>query len=161
MLGLGDMPDLSALKHVLLMDAGAHAAADSGAPLFSPILDVPTGCGELQSSWFSLGEAFPSIPEKLVRRIQSLDYVDLAELLPDNMELQRLVDTESRHGSGQRQPQRVASLMTWVQCFVTYAAVVPEAHPHCMRDLMAYLRMIMREAQRHGGDGWRSYDVLF
>ena len=143
MLGLGDMPDPSGLEHVALMATGARAAADSGAPLSSPILDVPTGCSALQSSWFSLGEAFPPIPEKLVRHIQSLDYVDLAELLPDNMELQRLADTESRQGSGQRQPRRVASLMTWVQCFVTYAAMVVEAHPHRMRDLMAYLRMIV------------------
>ncbi|XP_062513462.1 uncharacterized protein LOC134189238 [Corticium candelabrum] len=43
----------------------------------------------------------------------------------------------------------------------TYAAVVAEAHPHRVRELMAYLRMIVPEAQRHGGDGWRSYDVLF
>ena len=77
------------------------------------------------------------------------------------MELLRLADMEVRHGSGQRQPRRVASLMTWVPCFVTYAAVLAEAYPHRMRDLMAYLRMIVREAQRHGGDGWRSYDVLF
>ena len=33
MLGLGDMPDPSALEHVALMDAGARAAAESGAPL--------------------------------------------------------------------------------------------------------------------------------
>ena len=151
----------SALEHVALMDAGARAAADSGAPLSSPILDVPTGCGALQSSWFSLDEAFLPIPEKLVRHIQLLDYVDLAELLPDNMELQRLADTESRHGSGQWQPRWVNSLITWVQCFVTYATMVAEAHPHRMRNLMAYLRMIVRQAQRHGGDGWRSYDVLF
>ena len=160
MLGLEDMPDPSALEHVALMDVGARAAADLEAPLSFPILDVPTGCGALQSSWFSLGEAFPPIPEKLVRRSQSLDYVDLAELLPENMELQRLADTESRHGSGQRQPRQGNSLMTWVQCFVTYAAVVAEAHPNRMRDLMVHLRMIVREAQRHGGDGWRSYDVL-
>ena len=51
--------------------------------------------------------------------------------------------------------------MTWVQCFVTYAAVVAKAHPHRMRDLIAYLHMIVREAQRHGGDAWRSYNVLF
>ena len=39
--------------------------------------------------------------------------------------------------------------------------MVAEAHPHRVRELMAYLRMIVPEAQRHGGDGWRSYDVLF
>ena len=36
-----------------------------------------------------------------------------------------------------------------------------KAHPHRMRDLIAYLHMIVREAQRHRGDAWRSYDALF
>ena len=63
MLGLGDMPDPNALKHVALMDAGVRTPADSGASLSSPILDVSTGCGALQSGWFSLGEAFPTMPE--------------------------------------------------------------------------------------------------
>ena len=95
MLGLGDMPDPSALEHVALMDAGVRTATDAGAPLSSPILDVSTGRGALKSGWLSLGKAFPPIPEKLVRRIQSTDYVDQAELLPDNMELQRLA---TKHG---------------------------------------------------------------
>ena len=81
--------------------------------------------------------------------------------MPDNKKLQQLADKESRHNSRQRQPRRVASLMTWVQCFMTYAAVVAKAHPHRMRDLIAYLHMIVREAQQHGGDAWRSYNALF
>ena len=28
-------------------------------------------------------------------------------------------------------------------------------------DLLAYMRLIVREAQRHGTDGWRQYDVMF
>ena len=51
------MPNPSALE---------HAAADSGAPLSSSILDVSTSCGALQSDWFSLGElslsAYPGKP---------------------------------------------------------------------------------------------------
>ena len=119
------------------------------------------GCMALSKN-FSLGETFPPIPEKLVTKIQSEEYVELAELLPDNVEVLRKADTQpSAQGQGQRQLRRVSNLSTWVQCFTTYAAILAEAHPHRTRDLFAYLRLIVREAQRHKGDGWRAYDVLF
>ena len=114
------------------------------------------------SEFFSLGETFPPIPGKLVKKIQAEEYVDLSELLPDNVELLRRAEAEpSTQVQGQRQLRRVSTLSTWVQCFATYAAVLAEAHPYRMRDLLAYLRLIVREAQCHEGDGWRSYDILF
>ena len=108
------------------------------------------------------GRDLSPIPGKLVKKIQAEEYVDLSELLPDNVELLRRAEAEpSTQVQGQRQIQRVSTLRTWVQCFATYAAVLAEAHPHRMRDLLAYLRLIVRETQCHEGDGWRSYDILF
>ena len=37
-------------------------------------------------SAFILSEALPPVPAKLVKRIQKAEYVDIAELLKDNME---------------------------------------------------------------------------
>jgi hypothetical protein len=108
-----------------------------------------------------LGETFPPITEKLVRKIQSEEYVDLAELLPDNMELMRRAnDQPSAQGQRQRQLRRVSNLNTWIQCFATYSAILADIHPHRTVDLLAYLRLIVREAQKHEGDRWRAYDVL-
>ena len=109
---------------------------------------------------FSLAEHFPPVPPKLVQKIQAGEFVDLAELLPDNMEMVRRAGIEGQ-GQSQRQLRRVVNLLTWVQCFSTYAAILGEAQPHRSRDLLAYMRLIVREAQRHGGEGWRSYDALF
>ena len=38
---------------------------------------------------FLLGEALPVVPEKLVKRILKPVFVDMAELLKDNMEVER------------------------------------------------------------------------
>ena len=83
-------------------------------------------------------------------------------MLPDNVELVRRADTEpAGKGQGQRQLRRISNLTTWVQCYASYAAIVADAHPLRVRDLFAYLRLIVREAQRHAGEGWRAYDVVF
>ena len=71
---------------------------------------------------FVLSETLPIVPAKLVRKILSGDFVDMAELLKDNMEAER-----RRHASeadptqghlGQPPPRReVPDLMSWLQCF--------------------------------------------
>ena len=66
-----------------------------------------------QSDWFSLAKAFPPIPAKLVKRIQSLEFIDLTELLPDNMGLMQRADSEPTQG--QWQLRRVLNLGTWMQ----------------------------------------------
>ena len=65
---------------------------------------------------FSLAEHFPPVPPKLVQKIQAGEFVDLAELLPDNMEMVRRASIEGQ-GQSQRQLRRVVNLLTWVQCF--------------------------------------------
>ena len=53
----------------------------------------------------------------------------------------------------------IDSPLTWIYCFLTYAAIrSPEP---LARDLMTYGRLILREAQRHGGMGWLEYDRVF
>ena len=45
--------------------------------------------GENMSGPFILGECLPPVPQKLVTKIQKGNYVEMAELLRDNTELQR------------------------------------------------------------------------
>ena len=48
---------------------------------------------------FSLGHGFPLIPPKLVVKIQKWEYVSMAELLPDNLELTRRSQFEGQRSS--------------------------------------------------------------
>ena len=63
--------------------------------------------------------------------------------------------------SKRAEQREVSSLITWVASFTTYIAIVAEAHPERVRDLLAYMRLIIREAHKHGGHGWLTYDAVF
>ena len=113
---------------------------------------------------FCLASSLPPVPAKLVKRIQALEFVEMRELLPDNMALaERLEALPIRTGQPAKQAEQreVGSLITWVSSFTTYVAVVAEAHPERVRDMLAYMRLIVREAHKHGGQGWLTYDAVF
>ena len=55
----------------------------------------------------------------------------------------------------------VPDLLSWVQCFGTYVAIVTSKKPEKMRQLLAYQTLIVREARRCGGKGWLAYDSYF
>ena len=105
-----------------------------------------------------IGEGTPPVPAKLVKQIQSGQFVDFTELLPDNLELLRRLPASSVSGANEdghcRLPQ-VSSLGTWVQCFAVYAAFVLRAAPDRALDLMAYLQLVVHEDQCHSAqDGY-------
>ena len=54
---------------------------------------------------FLLGEEFPPIPAKLVAKIQKGDFMDMAELLRDNIEVERRHSKEGA-STGQRAQSR-------------------------------------------------------
>lgn len=151
---LGALPPAASLVHVPLLPTGAE-----GLPLREVDLVHMVGIDTLASSAvggsFFLGESFAPIPQKLVQRIQTGEFVDMADLLPDNLELRRREDNDASSSgtTGKRRARTITNLLTWVQCFATYAAVVGEKYPNRTRDLLAYIRLVVREAQRNGGDG--------
>ena len=113
---------------------------------------------------FCLASCLPPVPAKLVKRIQALEFVEMRELLPDNMALaERLEALPLRMGpvAKQAEQREVGSLMTRVSSFTTYVAIVAEVHPQRVRDMLAYMRLIIREAHKHGGQGWLTYDAVF
>ena len=55
--------------------------------------------------------------------------------------------------------REVPSLSSWLYCFCAYIAVLtPDTHT---RELLAYCKLIIREALYHGGMGWQEYDRTF
>ena len=144
--GLGELPDPAALEHVPLLDEAGETTPGMQANVGSHRASLGGTSGRSKrEGHFSLAEHFPPVPPKLVQKIQAGEFVDLAELLPDNMEMVRRASIEGQ-GQSQRQLRRVVNLLTWVQRFSTYAAILGEAQPHRSRDLLAYMRLIVREA---------------
>ena len=117
---------------------------------------------------FLLSEGLPPVPAKLVGRILKGDFIDMSELLRDNLEAQRRgVFQEQSAGTlsvpavGNRIRREVPDLLSWVQCFGIYTAVLASKYPERVQKLLAYQTLIIREARRCGGKGWLSYDTYF
>ena len=127
-------------------------------PLFVPTTTV--------SGSLSLSLSSDPIPAKVVHSIRSGQYVEMRDLLGDNMALTQHL--ESIHGyfplhilPGASRPRlrEVTTLPQWIYCFLAYLAV--KTTDPLTRDQLAYARLIVSQAQRHGGQGWLEYDRLF
>ena len=100
---------------------------------------------------FILSEALPVVPPKLVKRIIKGEYVDMAELLNDNMEAERqraLIESEISPYVSQHRPgcREVLDILSWLHCFSLYAIVVCCSHPTKAKQLWTYQAMMINEA---------------
>ena len=114
----------------------------------------------------SLSLSTEPIPARLVQRIQSGQFVDMRDLLGDNIALTQ--HFEAAHSSlpntilplsSRPRLREVSSLPSWIYCFLTYLAV--GTADQTTRNRLVYAGLIVREALLHGGRDWLDYDRLF
>ena len=162
---LGTLPPSQLLSSVALV-AGSQAASSYSIPLPSVTAPArPPQVGNTSNrSGLILSPAAEPFPHKLVDKVKSGQFVEMRELLADNIALvQQLEDIQGfpLHAVGATRPRLrdVSSISTWCYCFLGYVAVLtPDP---ATRDQLAYARLIIREALRHGGQGWLDYDRAF
>ena len=96
---------------------------------------------------FHIGADFVPIPHRLVSRIQVGEFIEMRDLLADNISLHNQM--EDFHGHiwpstpAHLRPRlrEVPSLSSWVYCFCAYIAVLtPDART---QELLAYCRLII------------------
>ena len=90
----------------------------------------------------------------------------MRELLPDNIALTERLSAlppglAPPKPPGEREIGGDKALVTWISSFATYVAIVAEAHSGRVCDMLAYMRLIIREASKFGGMGWLTYDAIF
>ena len=86
-----------------------------------------------ETSPFVLGESLPSVPVRIVKKIEKGEYVDMAELLRDNAELERRRGERELAPGESRRPRREVPDLSWIQCFSAYAGIVARQHPEKTR----------------------------
>ena len=79
------------------------------------------------------------------------------------MELEQQQDISDANTNMYGPPNRceVLDLLSWVQCFGVYTAVVSNSCPQKVQQLHRYLTTIVRDARRCGGKSWLLYDQMF
>ena len=164
-------PAPASIANVRLISSGPAASpSHSAQPLASSLATAAPICSVLPaaSAAFQLSSSFQPVPAKMVAKIRSLQYVDMRELLPDNVSLLKNMEeldakfvSASLPATARPKLREVHSLLTWASCFTLYVAILAESHPHVVQQRLAYMALIVREARRNGGEGWRSYDTIF
>ncbi len=175
---LGSFPPAASIASVSLSamsSAGAGlSAGNQGStvtvasthhPIFSQLLD-PNWTPPGTSGALSLSISLRPLPARLVQQIQSGRFVEMRDLLRDNAgvrshfeELQGGLGVHLLPVSSRPRVREVTTLPSWVCCFLTYLAV--QTSDQVTRDRATYGLLIVREAMRHGGQGWLDYDRLF
>ncbi len=143
------------------IDATAATTPESAVPGV-PKQGEPSKAPELKApSKFQLGQTLPVVPARIVRRILKGDFVDMAELVEENLELEarRSVEGEETKPLPPHKLRPVADLLGWTKAFCHFAGIVVQAHPSKAVDLWAYLAVILSGGDR--GDWWRAYDSRF
>lgn len=114
----------------------------------------------------SLSPASEPFPAKLVERVRSGQFVEMRDLLTDNIALLQQLEVfggqcplQTLPGALKPRLRDVVSLPSWMYCFLAYVAI--RSRDPATRDMLAYARLLIREAQRHGGSGWLDYDRVF
>ena len=110
--------------------------------------------------------SYRAFPKKLVDRIRSGRYVDFRDLLSDNISLLQQLETFNSQyplpalpGSLKPRLRDITSLSSWMYCFLAYVAI--HSQDPATQHMLAYGRLIIREALRHSGKGWLDYDRVF
>ena len=171
---LGSLPLPAAITSVAVTSPNPAVTTDSRTggtgqnvlSVITPSTNSNLAPSSQQPTGIILSPALQPIPARLVRRIQEGEFLEMRELLADNIALhdqleaiQGPVITQATPGSLRPRLREIPSITSWMYCFAAYVAV--RTTDPATRQMLAYARLIIREALHHGGSGWQDYDRCF
>ena len=141
-------------------DGLGHLAAALSPAIHATTMSTPPTQPQLRSSLeASHYSATNRLPQKLVTRIQALEFIEMSEMLPETW-----LPDHQEMATAPRRPSRntpVTDILVWTECFSLMAAVLAERYPDKAPQLLAYLRRIVHAARNFHGMAWVAYDRLY
>lgn len=100
------------------------------------------------------------LPQKLVKRITNLEFIEMSELLFDNWSQD---DDDTSSSQSPRTPRKgpVTSITLWIECYSVLASVLAAKYPDKILHLLAYQRTIIKAQRQFLGNNWVLYDTRF
>ena len=102
------------------------------------------------------------LPSKLVKKILDLEFVEMAELVPDSWRTDE-ADYQCCSSHNPRISRRgpVTNILLWVECYSSLVAVLASKYPNKIGHLMAYQKTIIKAHRSFVGEAWVVYDTCF
>ena len=118
------------------------------------------------SKAFVVGPGYAPIPYKLVSRITAGLFVDLADLLPDNIRAQEIEPQAFLEGKlvvsgSKKRVVEIADIITWIVAFTIFSMILCHNFPSRWKDLNQYKLLIIQTARRFPDKSWLHYDIAF
>ena len=98
------------------------------------------------------------IPPRLVKKVLSLEYIDMAELLLENYDYAD--ETECSHSTRSACQSPVTNIIVWLDCYASLMSVLCSAYPEKFGQFMLYQKTIIAHC-RFAGEGWVIYDSSY
>lgn len=108
----------------------------------------------------TIGKGLPPVPGKLITKIESGQFIELAEFRPDRLGITAASDDDGSKASKSKN-NLITSITEWIQCFGIYTAVLSKFQPHRVADLLGYQTLILQAYMEFCGDHWLGYDCTF
>ena len=159
---LGLLPPTSLLPRLPTFtvpgDVPAVGGAGGGSAL--PSTSASGSAAMVISAGSYMGEGPLPIPEKLVKKIIKLEFIEMHELLPEFW----LCDKEESKtllGLPRRKKATITNIFQWLQCFSATMGMLARAYPQMVPDLMAYQATIIRCYQDFEELHWAQYNRMY
>ena len=160
----------ASLAHVPIFPMGTSSSSSPltmpSSTLTTPAL-LPTSTTPITSTnaspTTSTNQGFSTaLPPKLVKKILDLEFVDMAELVPDAWQPPEDENPKCCH-QPRRAPKRgpVTDILLWVECFSMMAGILTTKYPERAPDLFAYQKTIVHASRSFSGDHWVTYDLCY
>ena len=156
---LGRMPEPEALAGIPLFSLANPESGIDGTDSGHPSLPIPVTTPQPAENTSSPSLA---LPPKLLRKILSLEFVEMSELLPELWGRDSEATPQCCH---QVRPQLrrgpITNILLWLDCYSTLVAALATRFPQYVGDFMAYQRTIIRASKNFEGAAWVMYDRCF
>ena len=113
-----------------------------------------------------VGPGYAPVPFKLVSKITAGLFVDLADLLPDNIRAQEIEPQAFLEGKlvvsgSKKRVIEIADIITWIEAFTIFSMILCHTFPSRWKDLNQYKLLIIQTARRFSDKSWLHYDIAF
>ena len=86
----------------------------------------------------TVGASLPPVPGKLVKRIEAGYFIEMGELLPEQLGAANVGTDDEGFKAPRPKPRPVTTILEWAQCFGIYVAVLSRTQLERVPDLLAY-----------------------
>ena len=154
--GGGAMPSSRAIASVPLMSLPSTVETTTlSHSLSSRPICTPTTSDTVPKA-IVIGPNASLIPISVVQKIRNNEFIELADLLGDNLSEEKSLDKSK---DSKRKKRKITNILQWVECFNAYVTILNQ--PDRLPDLLAYSSLIVHAARKFKGDNWIAYDRNF